>query len=630
MANSNKKKPITSMFSILKYAKKSTVVMIIISISALAALFFSSFHLIYENQRENLANRGRTTAFNTMNDINKFLEQGLLAVDVLSYSINSMMMRNASDYEIRSYLVSQSNTFTNALDSSFFGAYGLFNGTFLGGVGFEPESDFDPLTRPWYTAAINSNGQTTLVSPYENAQTHTTMMSISKQLSNKDDVVAVDMSLRKLQKTFEDNISDEVAALMLLDDSGKVIVHSDLNEVGKNYFEDSTGIGAKIHGILTKEISPDANYSDFEIKHDGHRYAVCYQLLNDQWYVVSLTSEDYIYKQLNYIYFILTAFSVLMIFIAIRIIVYSAKRQKSVTELDNQIKSMGDIYLSIHIINLNKDTFKEIRSNAKDLESALHQVSNHARDQIRAMMDILTQESFKPTMMSFIDLDTLNNRLANVNTITYEFVDWHNSWSRARFVVVDRNKDSSPHHVMWLIEAIDKEKREHEKLRYLSETDQMTGINNRASGSKKIQEYIASGIYGLFIIIDADKFKSVNDNYGHSTGDKVIIEIAECMKRAFRGDDIIMRLGGDEFAAYLSTVADKKTADIIIDRFFREIDSIDIPTLGDHKINVSVGCAFKRNEDDHDFDALYQHADTCLYLSKEVVGNKATFFNDEP
>ena len=87
----------------------------------------------------------------------------------------------------------------------------------------------------------------------------------------------------------------------------------------------------------------------------------------------------------------------------------------------------------------------------------------------------------------------------------------------------------------------------------------------------------------MFCLLDADKFKSINDTYGHDAGDKVIKAIADCLKRAFRNDDVIMRPGGDEFAAYAIGITDEEHGRIVANRFFDLIDRIEIEELGDRR-----------------------------------------------
>lgn len=164
------------------------------------------------------------------------------------------------------------------------------------------------------------------------------------------------------------------------------------------------------------------------------------------------------------------------------------------------------------------------------------------------------------------------------------------------------------------------------ELIYLSETDDLTKINNRRSGEQKAELLLLNGKDGMFCVIDVDKFKSINDKYGHSAGDKVLVSIADCMKTAFRDRDIIMRLGGDEFSVYAVGVKTEEVVNACVNRFFSEIDKITIPEITDHKITVSVGAVVCSSKSGMMLADYYKAADFALYKSKKIPGNRLEFY----
>lgn len=131
----------------------------------------------------------------------------------------------------------------------------------------------------------------------------------------------------------------------------------------------------------------------------------------------------------------------------------------------------------------------------------------------------------------------------------------------------------------------------------------------------------------MLCILDADNFKFINDSYGHIAGDKVIITIAECMKKSFRDKDVIMRLGGDEFAMYAVGVTDEETGTACINRFFDEIRKNKSHQISDLDISVSLGAVFCDDLKNNTFDDYYQMADRAMYKSKEYKGLHFEFFN---
>lgn len=151
--------------------------------------------------------------------------------------------------------------------------------------------------------------------------------------------------------------------------------------------------------------------------------------------------------------------------------------------------------------------------------------------------------------------------------------------------------------------------------------DGLTQLYNRSSGEKNMEELLGSHQPGVFGILDCDKFKSVNDNFGHAVGDELLVAIAKGMQ-AFNPDGINMRLGGDEFAFYYSGNFTTEKLQERIDAFFHYIDSLRISGMKDFPVSVSVGAVAYDGQSDIDFDTIYRKADMLLYASKKFDGNK--------
>ncbi|MBR4761002.1 MAG: diguanylate cyclase [Lachnospiraceae bacterium] len=177
------------------------------------------------------------------------------------------------------------------------------------------------------------------------------------------------------------------------------------------------------------------------------------------------------------------------------------------------------------------------------------------------------------------------------------------------------------------IDAIVESAREREALKVLSETDIMTSVLNRGHGEKLATQAVDSGQPGMLCILDMDDFKQINDTYGHSVGDKVLIGVADCLKKAFRASDIVFRLGGDEFSVVAVGVRRREDADNLITRFFNLVDTLLIPELAGIGVAVSVG-AVMFSDNSAKFEQLYREADSCVYESKKIEGSAVTFYED--
>ncbi|MBO4904889.1 MAG: diguanylate cyclase [Lachnospiraceae bacterium] len=173
------------------------------------------------------------------------------------------------------------------------------------------------------------------------------------------------------------------------------------------------------------------------------------------------------------------------------------------------------------------------------------------------------------------------------------------------------------------MDITDRKKLEDE-LQVQSETDFLTGISNRRSGEFAIEKIVSDGGHGMFCLFDVDKFKSVNDNFGHAVGDNVLIAIAKTMKKTFRSSDVLVRLGGDEFVVFATGIEGRDIADMLVNRFISNIESMEVEGLEGHEVCISLGALLVN--DDISFADMYSKADSLMYDCKAKQGNIFAFY----
>ena len=158
-------------------------------------------------------------------------------------------------------------------------------------------------------------------------------------------------------------------------------------------------------------------------------------------------------------------------------------------------------------------------------------------------------------------------------------------------------------------------------LVYRSEFDLLTGVPNRFSLEKQVEALIDEARTGAdtfgFIFIDLDRFKQINDQYGHRAGDVYLQEVAQRMKHQLRPGDMLARLGGDEFAVVVPAVHNRKEVEEIARRLERCFDEA-FATEG-HSVHgsASVGIALYP-EDATNRDSLLSTADAAMYAVKQA------------
>ena len=168
--------------------------------------------------------------------------------------------------------------------------------------------------------------------------------------------------------------------------------------------------------------------------------------------------------------------------------------------------------------------------------------------------------------------------------------------------------------------------RENKYLIHLSEIDPLTSVFNKETTQKLIDQKLKNHEHFCFLILDVDDFKSVNDNYGHAVGDKVLKNLSDLFKNHFRQTDIVGRIGGDEF---IILIEDEHIAESRIQSLLQKVNALKIEELQDFKLSISVGMAFAPSNGTT-FMELYRHADHALYQTKRTgKKNYKIYKNDE-
>lgn len=159
------------------------------------------------------------------------------------------------------------------------------------------------------------------------------------------------------------------------------------------------------------------------------------------------------------------------------------------------------------------------------------------------------------------------------------------------------------------------ENQETQKLiRHQAEHDALTDTLNRGSFEQLSRIHEEGNSPFALILIDVDVFKSVNDTYGHATGDIVLKNVANLLKTAFRSIDYVCRIGGDEFAVIMVEMT--RDLKYTIDEKMKFIsEQLKNPEEGVPKVSLSVGVAFTNRENPG--DDLFKDADKVLYHVKE-------------
>lgn len=154
--------------------------------------------------------------------------------------------------------------------------------------------------------------------------------------------------------------------------------------------------------------------------------------------------------------------------------------------------------------------------------------------------------------------------------------------------------------------------------------DPLTGLNNRAAFDKTIEQEIEFALRHnhtlTLMMLDLDKFKDINDNYGHIVGDAVLKSFADTVLDCLRRSDTIFRYGGEEFSILLRNTKSDGAA-LLAERMRKNVEDMGFD-YNKLKINVSVSIGLAELQENDDTTKLIERADALLYKAKENGRNR--------
>lgn len=194
---------------------------------------------------------------------------------------------------------------------------------------------------------------------------------------------------------------------------------------------------------------------------------------------------------------------------------------------------------------------------------------------------------------------------------------------------VYRNRREHPELESFVVDITER-KSEEQQLAYLASHDPLTGVANRAmfleQVGKSMRRADRHGEMVACLFLDLDRFKRVNDSFGHAFGDELLQQVATRLKRCIRGNDLIGRLGGDEFAVLLDGIDEPQDAEAAARKIIEELDRPYV--IGDQRFAASASIGISCYPGDAlDCPSLLRNADAAMYSVKSGGRHGYRFFS---
>jgi two-component system cell cycle response regulator len=191
---------------------------------------------------------------------------------------------------------------------------------------------------------------------------------------------------------------------------------------------------------------------------------------------------------------------------------------------------------------------------------------------------------------------------------------------RARLNVQVRNKRSR--------DALTRVRRERDQFRTAATLDPLTGVPNRGALEQELLRRIARREPFAVLFLDLDHFKSINDRFGHATGDHVLRRTAGLLQRSIRPEDACGRYGGEELVV-ISAATTPEGAMQMAERHRAAIEALTFPELGQPTLTTaSIGVALYE-VDNESLEELVTRADAAMYEAKLLGRNRVAFSSPE-
>ena len=193
-------------------------------------------------------------------------------------------------------------------------------------------------------------------------------------------------------------------------------------------------------------------------------------------------------------------------------------------------------------------------------------------------------------------------------------------------------EEGGPCNYIGIFSDITERKEAEARILHLAHHDPLTNLPNRALLNDRLGQTLLQarrdGRGAAVLLLDLDRFKTINDTLGHERGDSLLLEVCARCRRVLRDTDTLARLSGDEFVIVLPDAA---TADLAADAARRILDAIALPCrLGEHELSItaSIGIAlFPR--DGGDESTLLRNADAAMHRAKEAGRNAFEFYAED-
>ena len=262
--------------------------MLILCLMILMVLYTS--RVINEVTISNLHEMGEDRISSVEAELINYLDSNKSVVRVTADTVDHMVRKGRSSEEILNYIQEETKILAEQFNEDYTGLYGYIQGRYLDGLAWVPPEGYDPVQRMWYTSAVEAAGEIIIVPPYVDAQTGDIVISICRQLTDRNDVLSLDMKMNSIQEMTKGLQIRGQGYGFIIDGDGLIVAHPDESRKGQKLDETE-------EQKQFMERVREAQDGYFEMVIEGKTSTVFVKPVMDQWYVIIAISNDELFAE---------------------------------------------------------------------------------------------------------------------------------------------------------------------------------------------------------------------------------------------------------------------------------------------------------------------------------------------
>ena len=314
------------------YRKHSMLIPLILVFLFTGVMVIYTSRLMYNVAVSNSRAVIEDRILNVSSLIDSHLNTAENVLHVTADSVHHMLISGSTPARIHEFLVEETENISEQFDEDYTGIYGIIMSKYMDGLNWDPPEDYDPKSRDWYTIAKAANGEVVFTAPYVDAQTGNLIISVSRLLPDKQNILSLDVQLKGIQSMMDELTLNGKGYGFVMDENGLIIAHRDEDKKGSFINTHAEG-----EAFLNSVRSVGSGQFSFEL--EGQSSTVYVNSISNRWYVVMVVGNDELYAEFRSQLAVTILICVVILFMITAFYIVSYRNERGYTRRMEELKA---------------------------------------------------------------------------------------------------------------------------------------------------------------------------------------------------------------------------------------------------------------------------------------------------